>query len=100
MDAEDFVEIGAGPVHLGQVQVVNHDGERILPKIIPVQFNLVDSVAEFANLGFLGIIEEYVLGGASLRLTWLAKERLVLWKWRRLAGWSAVSFRSLPFSIP
>ncbi len=27
VDAEDFVEFGARPVHLRQVEVVNHDGE-------------------------------------------------------------------------
>ena len=32
--AEDFVEIGARPFHLGHVQVVNHDGERELTKVI------------------------------------------------------------------
>ena len=27
VDAEDFVELRARPVHLGQVQVIDHDGQ-------------------------------------------------------------------------
>jgi hypothetical protein len=36
VDAEDFIEIGAGAVHLGYVEVVNHDGEGELAKVVPV----------------------------------------------------------------
>ena len=36
MDAENFIEVGACPVHLGHVEVVNHDGQRELTKVIPV----------------------------------------------------------------
>src|ERR1700680_3455253 len=36
VDAENFIEVGAGPVYFGHVQVVNHDGQRKLAKVIPV----------------------------------------------------------------
>ena len=74
MDAEDFVEIGARPVHLGHVEVVNHDGQGKLTEVIPVQFDLLDSFAEFPDLGFLGIVEEHVLGGRVVE-TDLTRER-------------------------
>src|ERR1700674_2482934 len=39
VNAENFVEVGARPVHLGHVEVVNHDGERELAKVIPMQLD-------------------------------------------------------------
>src|SRR6266851_9278321 len=53
MDAEDFIEVGACPVYFGHVQVVNHDSEGKLAKVIPVQLDLFDAFAEFPDLGFL-----------------------------------------------
>ena len=61
MDAEDFVEVGARTVHLGHIQVINHDGQGKLAKVIPVQLDFLDAFAEFPDLGFLGIVEKYVL---------------------------------------
>ena len=52
VDAEHFVEVGARPIHLGQVEVVNNDGQRKLTEVIPVQLNLLDAFAEFPDLGF------------------------------------------------
>src|SRR5580704_5946865 len=61
MDAEDLVEVGARTVHLGHIQVINHDGQRELAEVIPVKLDFLDAFTEFPDLGFLGIIEEYVL---------------------------------------
>ena len=36
MDAEHFIEVGARPVYLSHVEVVNHDSQRELTKVIPV----------------------------------------------------------------
>src|SRR5260370_37208772 len=47
VDAENFIEVGTGPVHLGQVQVVNDDGERELAKVVPVQLDLRNAFTEF-----------------------------------------------------
>ena len=63
VDAEDFIEVGARPVHLGHVEVVNHDGERKLAEVIPVQLDLLDAFAQFPDLGFLGIVEQHILRG-------------------------------------
>src|SRR5580658_2393101 len=46
VDAENFVEVGARPVHFGQVEVVNNNGQRKVAKVIPVQLNLLDPFAE------------------------------------------------------
>ena len=35
VDAEHFIKIGAGAVHLGHFEVVNHDGEGKLAKVVP-----------------------------------------------------------------
>ena len=61
--AEDFVEIGAGTIDFGQIEVVDHDGQGKLPKVIAVQLDFLDAFAEFADLGFLGIVEQDILGG-------------------------------------
>src|SRR5208283_5283354 len=44
VDAENLIEVGACPVHLGQVQVVNHDGEGELAKVVSVQLDLLDAL--------------------------------------------------------
>src|SRR5712664_3880535 len=61
VDAENFIEVGTGPVHLGQVQVVNDDSEGKLAKVVPVQLDLRNAFTEFPDLGFFGIVEKYVL---------------------------------------
>src|ERR1019366_10612599 len=50
VDAEYLIEVGARPVYFGHVEVVNHDGERELTKVIPVQLDLLDAFTEFPNL--------------------------------------------------
>src|ERR1700675_4790269 len=74
MDAENFIEVGACPVHFGQVQVVNHDSQRELTKVIPVQLNLLGPFAEFPDLGFLGIVEQHILRSGVVHVD-LADER-------------------------
>ena len=74
VDAEYLIEFGACPVHLGHVEVVNHDGQGKLAKVIPVQLDLLDAFTEFPDLGFLGIVEEHVLCGSVVE-TDLAEER-------------------------
>ena len=64
VNAEDFIEVGARPVHPGHVEVVNHDGERKLAKVVPVQFDFLNAFAQFADLGLLGIVEQHVLCGS------------------------------------
>src|SRR5205823_3183416 len=39
MDAEDFVEISTCAVHLRQIQVINHDGQRKVAEVIPMQLD-------------------------------------------------------------
>jgi hypothetical protein len=36
VNAENFIEVGARPVYLSHVEVVNHDSQRELTKVIPV----------------------------------------------------------------
>ena len=74
MDAEDFVEVGARAIHLGHIEVVNHDGERELTKVIPVQLDLLNAFAQFPDLGFLGIVEQHVLCGSIVEAD-LTRER-------------------------
>src|SRR5229473_8327248 len=68
VDAEHLIEVGAGTIHLGYVEVVDHDGEGKLAKVVPVQLNLLDAFAEFPDLGFLGIVEQYVLRGCVVHV--------------------------------
>ncbi len=68
MDAEHLIEVGAGTIYLGHVEVVDHDGEGKLAKVVPVQLNLLDAFAEFPDLGFLGIVEQYVLRGCVVHV--------------------------------
>src|SRR5260370_19618346 len=74
VDAENFIEVGTGPVHLGQVKVVNDDGERKLAKVVPVALELRNAFADCPYLGFLGIVEKHVLCGSVVK-TDLASER-------------------------
>ena len=74
VNAENFIEVGACPVHLCQVQVVNHDGEGELAKVVSVQLDLLDAFSEFPDLGFLGIVEQHVLRGRVVHAD-LARER-------------------------
>ena len=74
VDAEDFIEVGASAVHLGQFEIVNHYGERKLAKVVSAQLNLGNAFAELPDLGFLGIVEEHVLRGGVVQ-TDLASER-------------------------
>src|SRR5208283_1404327 len=74
VDAENLIEVGACPVHLGQVQVVNHDDERKLAKVVSVQLDFLDAFAEFPDLGLLGIVEQHVLCGSIVEAD-LASER-------------------------
>src|ERR1700730_8019212 len=72
--AEDFIEVGARAIHLAHIEFVNHDGERKLAKVIPVQLNLLDAFAQFPDLGFLGIVKQHVLCGTLVQAD-LAGER-------------------------
>ena len=74
VDAEDLIEVGACAVHLGQIEVVNHDGQRKVAEVVPVQLDFLDAFAEFPDLGFLRIVEEHVLRGRVVQVD-LAHER-------------------------
>ena len=74
VNTEDFVELGARPVHLGQVQVVDDDGERKLAEVVAVEFDLLDALAEFPNLGFFRIVEQHILRRRVVQVD-LAEER-------------------------
>src|SRR5271169_4577709 len=74
MDAEYLIKVGACPVHLGQVEVVNHYGQRKLAEVISVQLDLLDGFAELLDLAFFRIVEEHVLCGGVVE-TDLARER-------------------------
>ena len=56
VNTEDLIELGACPVHLRRVQVINDDGEGKLPEIVPFELDLLDGFPEFANLGLFRII--------------------------------------------
>ena len=74
VDAENFVEVGARPIHFGQVEVVNNNGQRKVAKVIPVQLNLLDPFAEFPDLALFGIIKQYILRSPVVHVD-LADER-------------------------
>ena len=74
MDAEHLIEVGAGTIYVGHVEVVDHDGEGKLAKVVPVQLNLLDAFAEFPDLGFLGIVEQHILRSRVVHVE-LADER-------------------------
>src|ERR1700756_4927036 len=57
VNAEHFVELGARPVDLGEVEVVDHDRERKPAEVIPVQLDFLDTFTQFPDLGFFGIVE-------------------------------------------
>ena len=75
VNTEDFVKIRARAIDFRQIQVVDDDGQREFAKIISVQLDLLDSFAEFADLRFLGIVDEDVLGVAASFEVDLAYER-------------------------
>jgi hypothetical protein len=56
VNAEDLIELGACPVHLRWVQIIDDDGEGKLPEIVPFELDLLDAFPEFANLGLFRII--------------------------------------------
>ena len=60
MDAEDFVEFGTRLVHTRQIEAVDDNGQRKLPKIVPRKLDLLDRFAEFPDPGFLRIVQENV----------------------------------------
>jgi len=78
VDAEDFIEVGTGSVHLGQVQVIDHDCEGKLAKVVPVQLNLLDPSPSSRTWLSLESSSNTSCGAASFMLTWLTNERLVL----------------------
>jgi hypothetical protein len=49
VDAENFVEVGTRPIHLGQVEVVNHNGEGKLAEVISME--LINPSSMFTALG-------------------------------------------------
>jgi hypothetical protein len=56
VNTEDLIELGACPVHLRRVQVIDDDGEGKLPEIVPFELDLLDAFPEFANLGLFRIV--------------------------------------------
>jgi len=56
VNTEDLIELGACPVHLRWVQVIDDDGEGKLPEIVPFELDLLDAFPEFANLGLFRIV--------------------------------------------
>jgi len=55
-NTEDFIELGAGTVHLRLIQIIDDDCEGKLAEIVPFEFDLFDALTEFPNLGLLRII--------------------------------------------
>ena len=56
VNTEDLIELGACPVHLRRVQVIDDDGEGKLAEIVPFELDLLNALPEFPNLGLLRII--------------------------------------------
>src|SRR6266849_8420156 len=56
VNTEDLIELGACPVHLRRVQVINDDGQGKLAEIVPLELDLLDAFAEFPDLRLLRIV--------------------------------------------
>jgi hypothetical protein len=56
VNTEDLIELGACPVHLRRVQVIDDDGEGKLAEIVPFELDLLNALPKFSNLGLLRII--------------------------------------------
>jgi hypothetical protein len=53
-DGKNLVEIGARGFDLGEVQVIDDDGERELAEVVAIHFEFFERLAEFADLRFFG----------------------------------------------
>jgi hypothetical protein len=56
VNTEDLIELGACPVHLRRIQIIENDGERKLAEIVPSEFEFLDALPEFPNLGLFRIV--------------------------------------------
>jgi hypothetical protein len=56
VNTEDLIELGACPVHLRRVQVIDDDGEGKLAEIVPLELDLLDALSEFPDLRLFRII--------------------------------------------
>jgi hypothetical protein len=56
VNTEDLIELGACPVHLRRVQVIDDDGEGKLAEIVPFELDLLDALPEFSHLGLFRIV--------------------------------------------
>jgi hypothetical protein len=56
VNTEDLIELGACPVHLRRVQVIDDDSEGKLAEIVPFELDLLNALPKFSNLGLLRII--------------------------------------------
>src|SRR5947199_944555 len=50
VNTENLIELGACPVHLRRVQIIDDDGEGKLAEIAPLELDLLDALTEFPNL--------------------------------------------------
>ncbi len=56
VNTEDLIELGACPVHLRRVQIIDNDGEGKLAEIVPLELEFLDAFPEFPNLGLFRIV--------------------------------------------
>src|SRR5260370_299963 len=66
VNVEGFVKIGACRFHFCQVVSVDHDGQGIVPKVVALDFQFLEGLAQIVNLRFLGLEEKYNLFNAYL----------------------------------
>jgi hypothetical protein len=56
VNTEDLIELGACPVHLRRIQIIDNDGEGKLAEMVPSELEFLDALPEFPNLGLFRIV--------------------------------------------
>src|SRR5260370_41988409 len=74
VDAEEFVKLGASAVKLRLLEVVDDDCQGELAEIVALEFELLDALPEFPDLGFLRVVEQNILRRRIVKVH-LAEER-------------------------
>src|SRR5260370_24615847 len=74
VDAEEFVKLGASAVKLRVIEVVADDCQGELAEIVALEFELLDALPEFPDLGFLRVVEQNILRRRIVKVH-LAEER-------------------------
>src|ERR1700722_3558221 len=67
VDTENFVEVRGGTFDRSKIAVVQDDTQGKLAKVVAVEFDFLDALAQLPHLRFLRIVEEQVLRASVIQ---------------------------------